>query len=270
VKQKSPSSLCTSQIGGHWLAANQKSYSLKIALWLFFLPWNAMAQSGFHSTIQYGHQQKINGFEGEMNAFFLSRSFQFRLDYQREWEGKWLRYAGAGIGYRNFSMLLKSEQLAFYDNSHHQQTSTFGNDGAELHVFAARRLNDFTNLTAGLTALYHFPGSLRYETELRTNPNYSDSALYRFTDYKVTSAAYRSTKGKLSGALNLGLELALSDRTQLMLGYQRFFTPFEGVSEVVSMEAGTRSGGKESMGYMQSYSLPMRYWSLGLKYRLKR
>jgi hypothetical protein len=255
---------------GPSVRTNGKCIGLPVALLLFSIHWTAWAQSGFYTTIQYGHQQKINGFEGEMNAFFLSRSFQFRLDYQREWEGKWLRYAGAGIGYRNFSMLLKSEQLAFYDNSHHQQTSTFGNDGVELNVFAARRFNDFTRFTAGLTALYHFPGSLRYETELRTNPNYSDSALYQFTDYKVTSAAYRSTKGKLSGALNLGLELALSDRTQLMLGYQRFFTPFEGVSEVVSMEARTRNGGTESMGYMQSYSLPMRYWSLGLKYRLKR
>lgn len=94
--------------------------------------------------------------------------------------------------------------------------------------------------------------------------------MYQFTDYKVTSAAYRSTERKLSAALNLGLELSLSDRTRLMLGYQRFFTYFEGVSEVVSMEARTRRGGTESMGYIQSYSLPMRYWSIGLKYRLKR
>jgi|GEM_PF-2643512 hypothetical protein len=168
-------------------------------------------------------------------------------------------------------MQLRSKHLAFYDNSHFQQNLTLGNDGLELAVQAARRVNDFTTFTAGISALLHFPGSMKYETEMQTNPNYMDSGLYQFSGYQVRSAAYYNTKGmRLNPSVRLGLEVRLSQRTQLLLGYQRFLQPFEGVSEVATMTAFKRSGGSESMGYTQSYELPMCYLNIGLKYRWKR
>jgi len=80
----------------------------------------------------------------------------------------------------------------------------------------------------------------------------------------------RIRHARLNPPVRLGLEVRLSQRTQLLLGYQRFLQPFEGVSEVATMTAFKRSGGSESMGYTQSYELPMCYLNIGLKYRWKR
>lgn len=242
-------------------------------LWLFVmvLPQCLAAQTGFYGSLELGTHQRKSGIPGAINDYFATQSLQLQIGYQRQWEGKFLQHAAVSLGYRHFNMQLRSKHLAFYDNSHFQQNVTLGNDGVELAVQAARRVNDFTTFTAGIAALMHFPGSMRYETVMQTNPNYLDSSLYQFSGYQVRSAAYYNTKGmRLSPSLRLGLEVRLSQRTQLLLGYQRFMQPFEGVSEVVTMTGFKRSGGTESMGYMQSYGLPMRYWNIGMKYRLKR
>lgn len=255
---------------GGMLKKLQTSFCLFILLMGIGAPM-LPAQTGFYGSLELGTHQRKNGIPGAINDYFATQTLHLQVAYQRQWEGKFLQHAAVALGYRNFNMQLRSKHLAFYDNSHFQQNLTLGNDGLELAVQAARRVNDFTTFTAGISALLHFPGSMKYETEMQTNPNYMDSGLYQFSGYQVRSAAYYNTKGtRLNPSVRLGLEVRLSQRTQLLLGYQRFLQPFEGVSEVATMTAFKRSGGSESMGYSQSYELPMRYLNIGLKYRWKR
>lgn len=238
---------------------------------LLFATTPLVAQQGLFGSLHYGGFRQVNGLEGTVNAYYGTRLVNLGLGYQRELKGKLLQGATVNLSYQHHSIFLKSRNLPYYDNSYFQQNVTLGNDGLELMLSGQRRVNEYTGLNLGICGLLHFPGSARVETTNMNNPYYQDTSLYRFSSYQVQSTINYSTSGaKFIPGVYLGLDIRMGRRLGLQLGYKAYLARFEGVSEAVQMTGNLRSGGKETLGYFQSYELPMRYFQIGLKYSMRR
>lgn len=240
---------------------------------LIFCPFSLhlTAQSGFFGNVNYGSYRKINGIDGMVNAYYSTRAVDINIGYLYH-SDKMKNYSlGFTAGFRNFNVALKSKNLPFYDNSYHLQNVKLGNDGLELTVFGQRRLNNYVQFTAGLSGCFYYPGMASLSTQMLTNPSYQDTSLYQFRSYQVKGGVNYQTSGlNFTPGIQVGIDVRLSDKLFLSLGYKSFLNRLEGVSEFIEIEGITKSGGTETMGYSQSYNLPLRYVQFGLKYFLKK
>jgi hypothetical protein len=246
-----------------------KIISAFIVLILFF--FNALsvnAQSAIFSEINYGSQRRINGFKGDVNAYYNSYSINVSMGYQKEFVGKKIQNLGFSLAYKNFTLLLKSKNLTFYDVNSFQQNLTLGNDGLEISGFVKKKINDNVKLTLSLSGLYYKPGLVKFEFFSKSDAWYKDTNLYQFTQYTtVSNERFNTDKGKLNLGIQLGFDVKLSQRLYLQMSYKVYRNAFAHITELVTFDAKTKSGGTETMGYGQSYDIPLRYVQLGLQYR---
>jgi hypothetical protein len=242
------------------------SFILVSGLFLFN-PVYVKAQTGIFSEITYGSQRKVKGFQGEINDYYSNYCVNVALGYQKELVGKKIQNLGFSLAYKNFTLLLKSKNLTFYDVNSFQQNLTLGNDGLEISGFVKKKINDNVKLTLSLSGLYYKPGLVKFEFFSKSDAWYKDTNLYQFTQYTtVANERFNTDKGKLNLGIQLGFDAKLSQGLSLQLSYKVYRNTFPHISEFVFFQAKAKTGGTETMGYGQDYDIPLRYCQLGLYY----